>query len=76
MNVSEVVVSTPPNTIKANKTNPSKVNSFITMRPRKGDHFSKTSNQGDNEHKKSNSHSEKNTDKDQKQKQKNLHIRR
>ena len=35
------------------------------MRPRKGDHFSKTSNQDDNEHKKSNSHSEKNTNKDQ-----------
>ena len=35
------------------------------MRPRKGDHFSKTSNQDDNEHKKSNFHSEKITDKDQ-----------
>ena len=63
-NVSEVVVSSPPNTVKANKTNPSKVNSFITVRPRKGDHFSKTSNQDDNEHKKSNSHSEQITDKD------------
>ena len=65
LNVSEVVVSTPSNTVKANKTNPSKVNSFITVRPRKGDHFSMTSNQDDNEHKKSNSHSEKITDKDQ-----------
>ena len=61
LNVSEVVVSTPPNTVKANNTNPSKVNSFITVRPRKGDNFSKTSNQDDNEHKKSNSHSEENT---------------
>ena len=59
LNVSAVVVSTPPNKVKANKTNPSNVNSFITVRPRKGDHFSKTSNQDDNEHKKSNSHSEK-----------------
>ena len=76
LNVSEVVVSTPPNTVKANKTNPSKVNSFITVRPRKGDHFSKTSNQDDNEHKKSNSHSEKKYRQRSKQKQKNLHIRR
>ena len=29
LTVSEVVVSTPPNTVKTNKTNPSKVNSFI-----------------------------------------------
>ena len=73
LNVSEVVVSTPPNTVKANKTNPSKVSSFITVRPRKGDHFSKTSNQDDNEHRKSNSHSEKNTDKDQ-SKNKRIYI--
>ena len=64
LNVSEVVLSTPLNTVKANKTNPSKVNSFITARPRKGGHCSKTSNQDDNEHKNSNSHSKKNTNKD------------
>ena len=52
LNVSEVVVSTPPNTAKANKTIPCKANSFITVRPRKGDHFSKTSNQDDNQHNK------------------------
>ena len=34
-------------------------------RPRKGDNFSKASNQDDNEPKKSNSQSDKNTDKDQ-----------
>ena len=73
LNVSEVAVPTLPNTVKANKTNPSKVNSFITVRPRKGDHFSKTSNQDDNGHKKSNSHSEKNTDKDQ-SKNKRIYI--
>ena len=65
MNVSEAVVSTPRNTIKANKTNPSTVNPFATVRPRNVYHFSKTSNKDDNEHKKSNSHSDKNTDKDQ-----------
>ena len=43
------------------------------MRPRNGDHFSKTSNQDDNEHKKSNSHSDKNTDKDQ-SKNKRIYI--
>ena len=64
LNISAVVVSTPTNTVKANKTNPIKVNSFITVRPRKGNHFSKTSNQDDNEHKKPNSHSEKIADKD------------
>ena len=73
MNVSEVVVSTPPNTVKANKTDPSKVNSFITVRPRKGDFFSKTSNQDGNEQKKSNSYSEKNSDKDQ-SKNKRIYI--
>ena len=51
-----------------NKTNPSKVNPFILVRPRKGDHFSKTPNQDDNEHKKSNSVSDKNTNKDQSKK--------
>ena len=65
LNLSEAIVSTPPNTVKANKTNLSKVNPFIAVRPRKVDNFSKTSNQNDNEHKKSNSHSDKNTDKDQ-----------
>ena len=65
LNVSEAVVSTPPNTVKANKTNPGKFNPFIKVRPRKGDIFSKTLNQDDNEHKKSkNSHSDKNTNKD------------
>ena len=59
LNISEVVVSTPPNTVKANKTNPRKINYFITVRPRKGDHFGKGPNQDDNEHKKSNFHSEK-----------------
>ena len=45
MNLSEAVASSPPNLVKANKANPSKVNPFITVRPRKGDHFSKTPNQ-------------------------------
>ena len=45
MNLSEAVASSPPNLIKANKANPSKVNPFITVIPRKGDHFSKTPNQ-------------------------------
>ena len=65
LNLSEAVVSSPPNTVKANKTNPSKANPFIAVRPRNGDNFSKTSNQDDDEHKKLNSHSFKNTDKDQ-----------
>ena len=43
------------------------------MRPRKGDSCSKTSNQDDNEHKKSISHSDKNTDKDQ-SKNKRIYI--
>ena len=58
----------PPNLENVNKTNPSKVNPFIPVRPRKGDHFSKTPNQDDNEHKKSNSVSDKNTNKDQSKK--------
>ena len=37
LNVSEAVASTPPNTVKANKTNSSKVNPFAVVRPRKGD---------------------------------------
>ena len=41
LNLSEAVVSSPPNLVKANKTNPSKVNPFLAVRPRKGDHFSK-----------------------------------
>ena len=63
MNISEAVVSTAPNTVKAITTNSSKVNLFITVRPR--DDFSKTSNQDNNEHKKSNCHSDKDTNKDQ-----------
>ena len=73
LNVSEAVVSTPPNTVKENKTNPSKVNPFIAVRPRKGDNFSKTTTQDDNEHKKLNSHSDKNTDKNQ-SKNKRIYI--
>ena len=46
--VSEAVVSTPPNTVKANKSIPSKVNTFIAVRSRKRDNFTKTSNQTDN----------------------------
>ena len=42
-----------------------KANPFIVVRPRKGDNFSKTPNQDNNEYKKWNSHSDKNTDKDQ-----------
>ena len=34
LNISEAVVSTAPNTVKAIKTNSSKVNLFITGRPR------------------------------------------
>ena len=45
LNLSEAVASSPPNLVKANKANPSKVNPFITVRPRKGDDFSKTPNQ-------------------------------
>ena len=63
LNISEAVVSTAPNTVKAITTNSSKVNLFITVRPR--DDFSKTSNQDNNEHKKSNCHSDKDTNKDQ-----------
>lgn len=37
LNVSEAVVSCPPNTIKTSGTNPSEVNPFITVRPRKRD---------------------------------------
>ena len=48
LHLSEAVVSTPPNTVKVNKTNLSKVNPFIKVRPRKEDDFSKTSNQNDN----------------------------
>ena len=65
LNLSEAVASSSPNLVKANKTNPSKVNPFITLRPRKGDHFSKIPNQDDSEHKKSDSLSNKNTNKDQ-----------
>ena len=65
LNISEAVVSTAPNTVKAITTNSSKVNLFITVRPRERDDFSKTSNQDNNEHKKSNCHSDKDTDKDQ-----------
>ena len=43
--------------IKASKTNPSTVNPFITVTPRKGDRFSKTSNQEDNKNKKPICHS-------------------
>ena len=71
LNLSEAAVSSPPNLVNASKTNPSKVNSFITVRPRKGDYFSKTPNQDDNEHKKSNSDSDKNTNKDQSKNKKN-----
>ena len=35
LNLSEAAVSSPPNLVNANKTNPSKVNPFITVRPRK-----------------------------------------
>ena len=73
LNVLEAGVSTPPNTIKANKANPGKANPFIAVRPRKGNNIRKTSNQDDNEHKKSNSHSDKNTDKDQ-SKNKRIYI--
>ena len=59
LNLSEAVVSSPPNLVNANKTNPSKVNPFIAVRPRKGDHFSKTPNQDDNEYNKSNCDSDK-----------------
>ena len=70
LNLSEAVVSSPPNLVNANKTNPSKVNPFIAVRPRKGDHFSKTPNQDDNEHKKSNSISDNNTNKNRSKYQK------
>ena len=73
MNLSETVVSSPPNLVHTNKANPSKVNPSIAVRPRKGDHFSKTRNQDDNKHKKSNSNSDKNTNKDQ-SKNKKIYI--
>ena len=73
MNLSEAVASSPPNLVKGSETNPSKVNPFITVRPRKCDHFSKTPNQDDNEHKKSDSISDKNTNKDQ-SKNKRIYI--
>ena len=59
LNVSEAVVSSPPNLVNAKKANPRKVNPFIAVRPRKGDHFSKTPNQYDNEYNKSNCDSDK-----------------
>ena len=37
LNVLEAFVSRPPNTMKANKTNPSELNPFTTVRRRKGD---------------------------------------
>ena len=49
----------PPNLVNAKKANPSKVHPFIAVRPRKGDHFSKTPNQDDNEYNKSNCDSDK-----------------
>ena len=64
MNLSAAVISSPPNLVNAKKVNPIKVNPFIAVRPRKGDHFSEALNQDDNEHKKSNSDSDKNTSKD------------
>ena len=75
LNFSEAVVSSPPNLVNANKANPSKVNRFIAVRPRKGDHFRKTPNQDGNEYKKSNSNSDKNTNKDQ-SKNKKIYILR
>ena len=65
LNLSEAVAFSPPNLVKAINKNPSKVIPFITVRPRKGDHFSKTPNQDDNKHEKSDSFSDKNTNKDQ-----------
>ena len=50
MNLSEAVTSSSPNLVNANKANPSKVNPFIAMRPRKKDHFSKTSNENHENH--------------------------
>ena len=38
---------------------------FIAVRPRKGDYFSKTTNQDDNEHKESNPDFDDNTNKNQ-----------
>ena len=76
MNSSEVLIFSPRNLVNANKANPSRVNPFISVRPRKEDHFSKTPNQDDNEHKKSNSNSDKNTNKDQSKNKKKLHIMR
>ena len=64
LNLSEAVLSSPPNLINVNRTNASKVNPFIAVRLREGDYVSKASNQYDNEHKKLNSNSDKNTNKD------------
>ena len=73
LNLSEAVVSSPPNLVNADKTVPSKVNPFIAVRPRKGDHFSKTPNQDDNKYKKPSSNSDKKTNKDQ-NKNKKIYI--
>ena len=73
LNLSEAVVSSPPNLVNANKTNTNKVNPFIAVRPRKRDDFSKTPNQDGNEHKKSNSDSDKNTNKDKSKNKKNIY---
>ena len=74
LNLSTAVIFSPPNLVNANKANPIKVNPFIAVRPRKGDHFSETLNQDDNEHKKSNSDSDKNTSKDRSKNQKNYIV--
>ena len=71
LNLSEAVVSSPPNLVNANKTNTNKVNPFIAVRPRKRDYFRKTPNQDD----KSNSDSDKNTNKDQSKNKKKIDIR-
>ena len=68
MNLSEAVLSSPSNLVSANKVNANKTTSskgnlFIAVRPRKGDHFSKTTNQDDNENKKSNPDFDDNTNK-------------
>ena len=68
MNLSEAVLSSPSNLVSANKVNAnkttsSKVNLFISVRPRKGDHFTKTTNQDDNENKESNPDFDDNTNK-------------
>ena len=73
MNLSEAVVSSPPTLVNASKTSPNNVNRFIAVRPRKGDHFSKTPNQDDNEHKKQNPNYDENINKD-KSKNKKIYI--